>query len=71
MADSEDTSVLLEDETDTRKTAFGPNDYFVAVMGMTGVGKSSFIKHLSGESVKIGHSLQACMQLRVFCPNSS
>ncbi|KAF4468821.1 hypothetical protein FALBO_4287 [Fusarium albosuccineum] len=38
----------------------GPNDVFIAVMGVTGSGKSSFISVCSGKSVQIGHSLDAC-----------
>ncbi|KAL3479241.1 hypothetical protein BJX99DRAFT_86652 [Aspergillus californicus] len=38
----------------------GPNDVFIAVMGVTGSGKSSFISACSGRPVKIGHSLGAC-----------
>lgn len=38
----------------------GPNDIVIAVMGMTGVGKSTFISYFSDESVMIGHTLEAC-----------
>ncbi|KAJ5794731.1 hypothetical protein N7457_001330, partial [Penicillium paradoxum] len=37
-----------------------PTDVFIAVMGVTGSGKSSFISLCSGKSVEIGHSLNAC-----------
>ncbi|KAK4040361.1 hypothetical protein C8A01DRAFT_46258 [Parachaetomium inaequale] len=37
-----------------------PNDVFIAVMGVTGSGKSSFISLCSGKSVSIGHSLESC-----------
>ncbi|KAJ5442074.1 hypothetical protein N7445_005081 [Penicillium cf. griseofulvum] len=37
-----------------------PTDVFIAVMGVTGSGKSSFISLCSGESVQIGHTLDAC-----------
>jgi hypothetical protein len=33
---------------------------FIAVMGMTGVGKSSFIKTLTGGDVVVGHSVESC-----------
>jgi ABC-type cobalamin/Fe3+-siderophores transport system ATPase subunit len=39
-------------------------DIFIAVMGVTGSGKSSFIKLCCGADVKIGHDLQAC-ELRI------
>ncbi|KAF3921550.1 hypothetical protein AA313_de0202749 [Arthrobotrys entomopaga] len=38
---------------------FGPHDLFIAVMGITGSGKSSFISLLSDEPVEIGHGLQS------------
>ncbi|KAJ5591975.1 P-loop containing nucleoside triphosphate hydrolase protein [Penicillium hispanicum] len=38
----------------------GPNDVFIAVMGVTGSGKSSFISLCSGKPVQIGHDLKAC-----------
>ncbi|VUC35472.1 unnamed protein product [Clonostachys rosea] len=37
-----------------------PNDAFIAVMGVTGSGKSSFISLCSGKAVRIGHTLEAC-----------
>jgi ABC-type lipoprotein export system ATPase subunit len=34
----------------------------IAVMGMTGAGKSTFIQKASGlDSVKVGHDLESCM----------
>lgn len=38
------------------------NDVFIALMGVTGSGKSTFISLLtdSGEDIKVGHGLQAC-----------
>ena len=33
---------------------------FIAVMGMTGAGKSSFIKTLTGSDVFVGHGLASC-----------
>ncbi|KAF2499257.1 P-loop containing nucleoside triphosphate hydrolase protein [Lophium mytilinum] len=38
----------------------GLNDVFIAVMGVTGSGKSSFISICSGKAVKVGHALGAC-----------
>jgi signal recognition particle receptor subunit beta len=37
-----------------------PNDVFIAVMGVTGAGKSTFISQLAQRPIKIGYSLQAC-----------
>ncbi|KAH7139839.1 hypothetical protein B0J13DRAFT_596814 [Dactylonectria estremocensis] len=36
------------------------SDVFIAVMGVTGSGKSSFISMCSDTRIKIGHSLEAC-----------
>ncbi|KAL3460003.1 P-loop containing nucleoside triphosphate hydrolase protein [Aspergillus heterothallicus] len=38
----------------------GPNDVFIAVMDVTGSGKSAFISACSGKAVKIGHHFEAC-----------
>ncbi|KAL4928158.1 uncharacterized protein BDV17DRAFT_291906 [Aspergillus undulatus] len=38
----------------------GPNDVFIAVMGVTGSGKSSFISICSKSFVRVGHQLEAC-----------
>ncbi|CZR55862.1 uncharacterized protein PAC_05750 [Phialocephala subalpina] len=40
----------------------GSTDVFIAVMGMTGSGKSSFISRCSNNRVSIGHGLQSCTQ---------
>jgi dephospho-CoA kinase len=37
-----------------------PSDIVIAVMGMTGVGKSTFINYFSDEPVSVGHTLEAC-----------
>ncbi|KAJ5384479.1 hypothetical protein N7517_002390 [Penicillium concentricum] len=37
-------------------------DIFIAVMGVTGAGKSTFISLLTEKAVNIGHALQACTQ---------
>ncbi|KAF4965619.1 hypothetical protein FSARC_6606 [Fusarium sarcochroum] len=39
-----------------------PTDIFIAVMGMTGSGKSTFISLCTGQDVPVGHNLQACTQ---------
>ena len=35
-------------------------DVFIAVMGVTGAGKSTFISLCSEQKVKIGHGLKSC-----------
>ncbi|TKA64677.1 hypothetical protein B0A49_13161 [Cryomyces minteri] len=37
-----------------------PSDIFIAVMGVTGAGKSSFISLCSKNPIKVGHDLEAC-----------
>lgn len=37
-----------------------PTDVFIAVMGVTGAGKSTFISKCTEKEVRIGHNLQAC-----------
>ena len=37
------------------------HDVYIAVMGVTGAGKSTFISTCSGKKAKIGHSLQSCV----------
>lgn len=46
---------LLNNATHAR-----PNDVYIAVMGVTGSGKSSFISLCSGKTVEVGHRLEAC-----------
>jgi len=36
------------------------NEIFIAVMGSTGSGKSSFIKAVTGADVPIGHEMTSC-----------
>jgi GTP-binding protein EngB required for normal cell division len=36
------------------------SDIFIAVMGVTGSGKSTFISHCTDQKVQVGHSLQSC-----------
>lgn len=37
-------------------------DVFIAVLGVTGAGKSTFISKCTEKEVSIGHNLQACTQ---------
>jgi ATPase subunit of ABC transporter with duplicated ATPase domains len=41
-------------------TLCSKDDIVIAVMGVTGAGKSSFISLLSDEDIGIGHGLQSC-----------
>ena len=35
-------------------------DILIGVMGMTGAGKTSFIKEITGLDMEVGHTLEAC-----------
>ena len=37
-----------------------PDDIFIAVMGLTGVGKSTFVAECTGEEGGVGHTLESC-----------
>ena len=43
--------------SDAKSTVKSPNDIVIAVFGLTGTGKSSFISKLTGKDVNIGHGL--------------
>ena len=49
---------------ETTRTANGVNSgkqpIVIAVFGMTGTGKTSFIKAITGEDLVVGHSLTSC-----------
>ncbi|KAK7902298.1 hypothetical protein LTR67_001943 [Exophiala xenobiotica] len=47
-------------QADGDDLAFSKNDIIIAVMGVTGAGKSTFISLLSDQEIKIGHGLQSC-----------
>jgi hypothetical protein len=44
----------------TQNTNSCRSDVVIAVMGVTGSGKSSFISHLPVQSVSAGHGLESC-----------
>ncbi|OBS23312.1 hypothetical protein FPOA_03861 [Fusarium poae] len=46
----------LENET-VEPVELSPDDIVIAVMGITGAGKSTFIHHVTGQTVGIGHGL--------------
>jgi hypothetical protein len=37
-----------------------PDDIFIAVMGLTGAGKSTFVTECTGEEGGVGHTLESC-----------
>lgn len=41
-----------------------PDDIVIAVMGVTGSGKSTFIQYFTEEPLHIGHSLESCKDIR-------
>ena len=52
-----DASKLMEDSLD---------EIWIAVMGVTGAGKSRFISACTGKDVKIGHSLESCKSIDLY-----
>ncbi|KAK1962488.1 P-loop containing nucleoside triphosphate hydrolase protein [Colletotrichum sublineola] len=42
------------------------SDIFIAVMGLTGSGKSTFVSHLTKSAVPIGSKLQSCGEVTVY-----
>ena len=40
-------------------------DIVIAVVGVTGVGKSTFISYFTDEEVGIGKTLESCEQMRL------
>ena len=52
---------ILDQSPDQRDTdLYSPSDIFIALMGLTGSGKSSFISLCCQKPAKIGHDLRAC-----------
>ena len=41
--------------------AYHPRPAYIAVVGETGVGKSTFIREITGQELRIGHELEDCM----------
>jgi ABC-type lipoprotein export system ATPase subunit len=57
--------MILRETADTMADVFSgfkprPGDKLIAIMGMTGSGKSTFISLCTGKDVPVGHELQAC-----------
>ncbi|XXH02238.1 hypothetical protein Hte_008606 [Hypoxylon texense] len=53
-----DTSISTSSQIKKQKN----KDIFIAIMGMTGSGKTTFISKLTGRDLKIGHKLESCTQ---------
>jgi len=49
---------------------FSPNDIVIAVMGVTGAGKTTFIQDLTDEKLVIGDKLESCTFI-IFLPNGA
>jgi ABC-type nitrate/sulfonate/bicarbonate transport system ATPase subunit len=41
-------------------TSNSPDDVFIAVLGLTGVGKSTFVTLCTQKEIHIGHHLESC-----------
>lgn len=50
-----------KETTSVEKGHTHPDDVFIAIMGGTGVGKSTFISKLVGDQPVIGHGQSSCM----------
>jgi ribosome biogenesis GTPase A len=55
-----ETAVAAPEEAAT-ETTDPPREVFIAVMGGTGTGKSTFINQVTGKNLKAGHGLASCM----------
>lgn len=64
-----DSSSLKLRKVSKVATSSSSNDIVIAVFGMTGSGKSSFISKLTEKDVKIGHGLHSCKQIFSIHPN--
>jgi GTP-binding protein EngB required for normal cell division len=52
--------IALRRHVNAADTTNSSTDVFIAVMGVTGAGKSSFISKCCGQDIPVGHTLQAC-----------
>ena len=50
-----------KDSAEASSSPDPPQDIYIAVMGQTGTGKTSFIQDATGKMLKIGHDLWSCM----------
>lgn len=55
---------IQEESVQTVQRGSALENVYIAVMGLTGVGKSTFISQLVGSNVAIGHNLESCMCVR-------
>jgi len=55
------------DEDPSQAPGGGLKQVWIAMMGVTGAGKSTFISHLVSEQVQIGHGLQSCTNPLFLC----
>ena len=60
MGRSLDKQAVSQAELNRDDSAYRHNDATIAVMGLTGSGKSTFISKLVGDEVVIGHQLESC-----------
>lgn len=50
----------MSDTIVDKPTNFGKDDIVIALMGITGAGKSTFISLLADDYVQVGHELTSC-----------
>ena len=51
-----------KDSTEASPSPDPPQDIYIAIMGRTGTGKTSFIQDATGKKLKVGHNLRSCVQ---------
>jgi ABC-type transport system involved in cytochrome bd biosynthesis fused ATPase/permease subunit len=51
----------VDENMESKDISLSDDDIVIALMGVTGSGKSTFISLLAEQSVRIGHSLNSCM----------
>jgi len=60
-------SQLWTKKLETPFSSFTKRSILIAVMGMTGAGKTYFIKHVTGlEEMEIGHGLKSCKYIPIY-----
>ncbi|KAK0742638.1 P-loop containing nucleoside triphosphate hydrolase protein [Schizothecium vesticola] len=62
--------ILAPTEPQIEIPDIGPDDALIAIMGLTGVGKSTFISHFSPATAVIGNDLESCTTSISFHPTT-
>jgi flagellar biosynthesis GTPase FlhF len=57
------TDNITVEATESKPPPYSPPNVYIAVMGQTGTGKTTFISDATGMKLKIGHELDSCAWL--------